>query len=125
MRSSAVVASITGLIRCVVGCAPVVLGPSLTVLARPTILGQVQRGRRPWVAPGRWRKSRASDTVFVSRAERRSRTVLAIMGGEMGTGIKICFGGGMVSGRCDAVFTTNLQEAFIQQSVLDPYPEPL
>ena len=49
------------------------LGASCTVLARPTIFGQFHSGRSPTVAPGRPRKSSASETVLVSRRARRSR----------------------------------------------------
>jgi hypothetical protein len=71
-RSSPSIAAITGEIRCTVGALPV-LGPSCTVLARPTTLGQFHSGRRPTVAPGRDMKSSASDTVVVSSWPSRSR----------------------------------------------------
>ncbi|MNC80254.1 hypothetical protein D3C75_1329910 [compost metagenome] len=56
------------------------LGASSTVLARPTIFGQFHNGRSPTVAPGRPRKSSASETVLVSSAAKRSSKLLLIMG---------------------------------------------
>lgn len=78
IRSSVVTASMTGVIRCVVGAASV-LAPTLTVLARPTIFGQFQSGRIPKVAPWSSRKSKASDTVLVFSAKRRLKTLALLI----------------------------------------------
>src|SRR5687768_9493748 len=43
------------------------------VLARPTIRGQAHSGLNPTVAPGKRRKSSASEIVLVSSRARRSR----------------------------------------------------
>src|SRR5690349_8722516 len=80
-RSSVSIAAITGEIRCTVGTLPD-LGPSCTVLARPTMRGQRHSGSNPTVAPGNERKSSASDTVVVSSLASRSRTEDDVMGGN-------------------------------------------
>ena len=49
------------------------------VLARPTILGQSQSGKIPKVAPLSPRKSKASDTVLVSSADKRSRVGVLVI----------------------------------------------
>ena len=75
---SVVITSMTRVVRCAVEASSAHLA-SVTVLARPTILGQSQSGRTPTVAPLKPKKSGASDILLVSNAKRRWRRSALLM----------------------------------------------